>query len=146
MRYQPLSTAAVSLVPAPDLAATVERARAGDAAAIRALIELYQGRVGRFVLSMLRDDSEWEDVAQVTFVKMILGIERLQSVEISSRGCSRSRAIPAWIICGAGDGVEYLFRGSRDTVRLRRLRARSTIRGWIEWIAHLANCRSISAN
>lgn len=82
MRRQPLSTAAVSLVPALDLAATVERARAGDDAAIRALIELYQGRVGRFVLSMLRDDSEWEDVAQVTFVKMILGIERLQSVEI----------------------------------------------------------------
>jgi RNA polymerase sigma-70 factor (ECF subfamily) len=31
---------------------------------------------------MLRDDSEWEDVAQATFVKLMLGIERLQSVEI----------------------------------------------------------------
>jgi RNA polymerase sigma-70 factor (ECF subfamily) len=68
--------------PAPDLADTVERARAGDHAAIRALIELYQGRVGRFVLSMLGDDGEWEDVAQATFVKMMLGIERLQSAEI----------------------------------------------------------------
>jgi RNA polymerase sigma-70 factor (ECF subfamily) len=68
--------------PAPDLASTVMRARAGDHAAIRALIELYHGRVGRFVRSMLPDDSEWEDVAQTTFVKMILGIERLQSVEI----------------------------------------------------------------
>lgn len=82
MRHRPLSIAALPLVPAPDLAATVERARAGDHAAIRELIELYQGRVGRFVLSMLGSDSDWEDVAQVTFVKMMLGIERLQSTEI----------------------------------------------------------------
>ncbi len=82
MRRRPLSIAALPLVPALDLAATVERARAGDHAAIRELIELYQGRVGRFVLSMLGNDSDWEDVAQVTFVKMMLGIERLQSTEI----------------------------------------------------------------
>jgi RNA polymerase sigma-70 factor (ECF subfamily) len=68
--------------PAPDLATTVERARAGDYMAIRSLIELYQGRVGRFVRSMIGDDSEWEDVTQATFVKMILGIERLQSIDI----------------------------------------------------------------
>jgi RNA polymerase sigma-70 factor, ECF subfamily len=82
MRHRPLSTAALPLVPAPDLAATVERARARDQAAIRELIELYQGRVGRFVLSMLGNDPDWEDVAQVTFVKMMLGIERLQLTEI----------------------------------------------------------------
>ncbi len=81
MRHRSLNTA-IRPEPAADLSATVEKARAGDQAAIRALIELYQGRVGRFVLSMLGDDSEWEDVAQVTFVKMILGIERLQSVDI----------------------------------------------------------------
>jgi RNA polymerase sigma-70 factor (ECF subfamily) len=81
MRRQLLSTA-MRHDPPPDLADTVERARAGDQAAIRTLIELYQGRVGRFVISMLRDDSDWEDVAQATFVKMMLGIERLQSVEI----------------------------------------------------------------
>src|SRR6202167_6625750 len=67
---------------APDPAATVERARAGDQAAMRPLIELYQGRVGRFVRSMLGDDSEWEDVAQASFVKMMLAIERLQAVDI----------------------------------------------------------------
>ena len=82
MRRRLPNSAALALVPAPDLAGTVERARAGDHAAIRALIELYQGRVGRFVLSMLGNDSEWEDVAQVTFVRMMLGIERLQSAEI----------------------------------------------------------------
>src|SRR5271170_8321086 len=81
MRRHSLSTA-MRHEPAPDLATTVERARAGDQAAIRSLIELYQGRVGRFVRSMIGDDSEWEDVTQATFVKMILGIERLQSIDI----------------------------------------------------------------
>jgi RNA polymerase sigma-70 factor (ECF subfamily) len=81
MRHRPLNTA-MRHEPVPDLAATVERAQAGDPAAIRTIIELYQGRVGRFVRSMLRDDSEWEDVAQAAFVKMLLGIERLQSVDI----------------------------------------------------------------
>jgi len=81
MRHRRLSTA-MGQTPAPDLTVTVERARAGDRTAIRTLIELYQGRVARFVRSMVGDDSEWEDVAQATFVKMMLGIERLQSVEI----------------------------------------------------------------
>src|SRR5271170_1021906 len=81
MRHRSLNIA-MPREPAPDLTAAVERARAGDQAAMRALIELYQGRVGRFVRSMLGDDSEWEDVAQTTFVKMMLGIERLQAVEI----------------------------------------------------------------
>ncbi len=81
MRHRSLNTA-MRHEPAPDLAATIERARAGDQAAIRTLIELYQGRVGRFVLAMLGDDSEWEDVAQATFVKMMLGIERLQAGDI----------------------------------------------------------------
>ena len=81
MRRQHLSTA-MRHDPAPDLAGTVEQARAGDQNAVRTLIELYQGRVGRFVISMLGDDSEWEDVAQATFVKMILGIDRLQSSDL----------------------------------------------------------------
>ncbi len=81
MRHRPHNVAE-QREPEPDQAGTVERARAGDHAAIRALIELYQGRVGRFVLSMLGNDCEWEDVAQATFVKMMLGIDRLQSVEI----------------------------------------------------------------
>jgi len=81
MRHRSLN-AAIRREPAPDLTATVERARAGDQAAIRALIELYQGRVARFILSMLGDDSEFEDVAQATFVNMMLGIERLQAVDI----------------------------------------------------------------
>ncbi len=81
MRHRSHSTA-MRHEPAPDLASTVEQARTGDHEAIRALIEIYQGRVGRFVRSMLGNDGDWEDVAQTTFVKMMLGIERLQSVEI----------------------------------------------------------------
>jgi RNA polymerase sigma-70 factor, ECF subfamily len=75
------STVAIAVKPAPDLPVTVERARAGDQAALRDLIELYQHRVARFVRSMLRDDDEWEDVAQCAFARMILGIDHLASVE-----------------------------------------------------------------
>ena len=81
MRHRSLNLA-MRRGPALDLTATVERARAGDHAAMRTLIELFQGRVGRFVRSMLGDDSEWEDVAQATFVKMMLAIDRLQGVDI----------------------------------------------------------------
>ncbi len=110
MRHRPLSTA-MRREPAPDLADTVERARAGDHAAIRTLIELYQGRVGRFVLSMLGDDSEWEDVAQATFVKMMLGIERLQSADFFE---------------------SWLFRIARNS-SLDHLRRRSWRRILIPW-------------
>jgi RNA polymerase sigma-70 factor (ECF subfamily) len=82
MRHPRHSAAAVLRESPPALYSMVERARSGDNAAIRGLIELYQGRVARFVRSMLRDDDEWEDVAQATFVKMILGISRLRSEEI----------------------------------------------------------------
>ena len=110
MRHRPLSTA-MRHEPAPDLGDTVERARAGDHAAIRTLIELYQGRVGRFVLSMLGDDSEWEDVAQATFVKMMLGIERLQSPDFFE---------------------SWLFKIARNS-SLDHLRRRSWRRIFIPW-------------
>ena len=131
--------------PAPDLVRRVERARVGDHAAIRALIELYQGRVGRFVRSMLGDDGDWEDVAQTTFVKMMLGIERLQSSEIFE---------------------SWLFKIARNS-SLDHLRRRKWRRIFIPWEPHHTevamsqpsrmgawpkssarshSCRSISAN
>lgn len=80
MLHRRHSSAAVARDSAPDIAATVARAQAGDRTAMRALIEFYQGRVARFARSMLAGgDDEWQDVAQATFVKVILGIERLQS-------------------------------------------------------------------
>jgi RNA polymerase sigma-70 factor (ECF subfamily) len=104
---------------APDPAATVERARAGDQAAMRALIELYQGRVGRFVRSMLGDDSEWEDVAQATFVKMMLAIDRLQGVDIFE---------------------SWLFKIARNASldHLRRRRWRRLFTPWQPWHGEIA--------
>src|ERR1700691_5849388 len=104
---------------APDLAATVESARAGDQQAICALIELYQGRVARFVRSMLGDDNELEDVAQVTFVKMMLGIERLQSTEIFE---------------------SWLFKIARNASldHLRRRRWRRLFTPWPPWHGEVA--------
>jgi RNA polymerase sigma factor (sigma-70 family) len=118
MRHQPLSTA-MRPEPAPDLTATVERARAGDQDAVRALIELYQGRVGRFIRSMLGEDSEWEDVAQATFVKMILGIELLQAVEIFE---------------------SWLFKIARNSSldHLRRRRWRWLFKSWEPWHGEVA--------
>ena len=82
MRHRPLSSAAMRTSPRP-ISPRRSRGRGPEIQRQSAtLIELYQGRVGRFVLSMLGNDPDWEDVAQVTFVKMMLGIERLQSVEI----------------------------------------------------------------
>jgi RNA polymerase sigma factor (sigma-70 family) len=118
MRHRSLSIA-MRREPAPDLTATVEKARAGDQAAMRALIELYQGRVGRFVRSMLGDDSEWEDVAQATFVKMMLAIERLQGVEIFE---------------------SWLFKIARNASldHLRRRRWRRLFTPWQPWHGEVA--------
>jgi RNA polymerase sigma-70 factor (ECF subfamily) len=111
MRHRLHSFAAMVTEPTLDLEATVERARTGDHAAVRGLIELYQGRVARFVRSMVRDDDDWEDVAQAAFVKMILGIERLQSV---------------------GMFESWLFRIARN-VSMDHLRRRRWRRIFIPW-------------
>ena len=134
MRHRPLNTA-MRHEPVPDLAATVERARAGDPAAIRTIIELYQGRVGRFVRSMLRDDSEWEDVAQAAFVKMLLGIERLQSVDIFESWLFRIARNSSLDHLRRRKRRRILFRGSRFTTGSLRPRARSKINGLLMWNA-----------
>ncbi len=81
MRHRSLSVASVAGARARSRRDSREGAGRRQSA-IRELIELYQGRVGRFVRSMMGNDRDWEDVAQATFVKMMLGIERLQSTEI----------------------------------------------------------------
>ena len=47
----------------------VERARARDEAAIRAIVQRYNRRLYRIARSILRDDDEAEDVLQVTYLK-----------------------------------------------------------------------------
>lgn len=61
------------------LLAEVERARAGDEEALTALIERYQGRIARFVRSLVGSDDDAEDLCQSVFVKMVLSIARLKN-------------------------------------------------------------------
>jgi RNA polymerase sigma-70 factor (ECF subfamily) len=61
------------------LLAAVERARAGDEGALTALIERYQGRIARFVRSLVGPDDDAEDLSQAVFVKMVLGVAKLKN-------------------------------------------------------------------
>jgi RNA polymerase sigma-70 factor, ECF subfamily len=63
------------------LLAEVERARSGDEGALTALIERYQGRIARFVRSLVGPDDDAEDLCQSVFVKMVLGIGKLRTAE-----------------------------------------------------------------
>jgi RNA polymerase sigma-70 factor (ECF subfamily) len=63
------------------LLAEVERARAGDEGAMTALIERYQGRIARFVRSLVGPDDDAEDLSQSVFVKMVLGLRKLKNAE-----------------------------------------------------------------
>jgi RNA polymerase sigma-70 factor (ECF subfamily) len=71
----PLAEAETSLL------AEVERARAGDEAALTALIERYQGRIARFVRSLVGPDDDAEDLSQSVFVKMVLSVGKLKNAE-----------------------------------------------------------------
>jgi RNA polymerase sigma-70 factor (ECF subfamily) len=64
-----------------DVAAAVERSRAGDRRAVAELIGRYQGRVARFVIGATGENSHYEDLCQTIFVKMVLGLPRLQSCD-----------------------------------------------------------------
>ena len=52
--------------------------RSGDRQALKLLIESYQGRMGKFVLSQTRDPNTAEDLCQAVFVKMVIGLPRLR--------------------------------------------------------------------
>jgi len=52
--------------------------RSGDRKALKFLIELYQNRMARFVLSQTRDPNTVEDLCQAVFVKMVIGLPRLR--------------------------------------------------------------------
>lgn len=55
---------------APDDLALVERAKTGDRAALRQLIERYERRVYQLALGILKDGEEALDVVQETFIKV----------------------------------------------------------------------------
>lgn len=54
----------------------LERCRAGDERAYRALVERYQRRVYSLALRMLRSAEDAEDVTQETFVRMFRALDR----------------------------------------------------------------------
>ena len=56
------------------------RARAGDRRALKLLIERYQARMAKFVLSETRDANAYEDLCQAVFVKMVIALPRLRDV------------------------------------------------------------------
>ena len=68
-------------IPLPEAAALIRRACAGDRQAIEALIGLYQGRIAKFVVAQTGDGHHYEDLCQMIFVKMVLGLPRLRVVE-----------------------------------------------------------------
>jgi len=60
----------------------VTRAQSGDDAALEQLIRDYQRRVGRMVVALVGDDSDWQDLCQQIFVKMVHGLPRLKSINV----------------------------------------------------------------
>jgi RNA polymerase sigma-70 factor (ECF subfamily) len=62
----------------PALTDLVLRGRGGDRAALKLLIERYQGRIASFVLAETRDANAYEDLCQAVFVKMVLALPRLR--------------------------------------------------------------------
>ena len=58
----------------PSDAALVERVRAGDEAAVRALVRRHNRRLFRAARGILRDDAEAEDVVQETYVRAFINL------------------------------------------------------------------------
>jgi RNA polymerase sigma-70 factor (ECF subfamily) len=66
----------------PAIARAVARAQAGDMDAIRFLYLRYRNNIYGYVLSMLRDPHDAEDVTQLVFLKLISAIGRYQAREV----------------------------------------------------------------
>jgi RNA polymerase sigma-70 factor (ECF subfamily) len=64
--------------PVPADADVVQRAREGDHAAFRVLVERYQGRAYRLALRVLRDEEQAEDVVQDAFLKVYRSLDRFE--------------------------------------------------------------------
>ena len=56
----------------------IDRARAGDERAFRALVEMYEGRVAATVIGMLGPGDEAEDVGQETFIRLYRSLDRFR--------------------------------------------------------------------
>lgn len=74
----PVSLARQAAAERLDDAELVRRARARDEAAVRAITQRYNRRLYRVARSILRDDTEAEDVVQETYVRAIAGLEHFR--------------------------------------------------------------------
>jgi len=90
------------------------RARANDEAALEELIRARQNRVASFVIGLLGRDGDWQDVCQQIFIKMVLGLRKLDRLD----------AFEPW-----------LMRIARNACydHLRRQRTRRFLRPWQDW-------------
>lgn len=62
-----------------EVAALIERAREGERAAMEQLIARYQQRIAKFIVAETGEPSHCEDLCQIVFVKMVLGLKRLRA-------------------------------------------------------------------
>jgi RNA polymerase sigma factor (sigma-70 family) len=96
------------------LSELVTRARANEDAALEELIRTYQRRIAALVISLIGRDDDWQDVCQQVFIKMVLGLRRLDDL---------------------GAFEPWLIRIARNTCfdHLRRRRTRRFLMPWKEW-------------
>jgi len=87
-----------------------EQYRRGDAAALRTIIERYQGDLTRFLYRLVGERAAADDVFQETFLQ----------VHLSAASFDTSRRFRPWLFTiAANKGRDYLRkRGRRQTVRL----------------------------
>jgi len=92
----------------------IARAKAKDDAALEQLIRAYQQRIAAFVVSVVGKDDDWQDLCQQIFVKMVLGLRRLDN---------------------PGAFEPWLMRIARNSCfdYLRRRRTRRFLTPWQPW-------------
>ena len=67
--------------PPPAIPLLVREGCTGDRPAQAALIRHYQDRIAKFVVMQTGRDEPYEDLCQTIFVKMVMGLPRLRSVD-----------------------------------------------------------------
>lgn len=77
LQEQPATVRSASVPAGLQLIAEAQR---GDQKALEHLIRHYQNPVARFVIS-LTDETDYEDLCQTVFVKMVLGLPRLRNLD-----------------------------------------------------------------
>jgi len=92
----------------------LERARNGDAAALRTLIRRHDKYLYRVVRSVLGDDNEAEDAIQETFIRAFRGLENFRG----------DASIRTWLTRIALNEAVRRRRRQRSTVDLGELQAR----------------------